>query len=158
MAHQANKPLIGLALAAVVASAALWEGDRRTAYEDIVGVWTVCYGHTGKDVVRNRTYTKQECEALLAKDIASHEKGVLKCTNVPLSQDEQHAYTLFAYNVGVNAYCNSSLLKKLNAGDRQGACNGLLKWVYAEGKYVKGLYNRRVYERQICVRGLSEPS
>ena len=64
---------------------------------------------------------------------------------------EHDAYTLFAYNVGGSAFCGSSLLKKLNAGDHAGACNGLMAWDVAGGKRIKGLTNRRDYERRMCL-------
>ena len=151
--NPANKVFLGVLTASLIGGAALWEGDERTPYEDIVGVLTVCYGYTGADIVRNKVYTKEECDGLLKRELASYSKGILECTNVPITQYEHDAYTLFAYNVGVKAYCGSSLLKKLNAGDHIGACDGLPAWSYAKGRYVKGLYNRRVYERKMCLGG-----
>ena len=44
------------------------EGVSYIPYKDIVGVWTVCHGHTGKDIMLGKTYTKAECKALLNKD------------------------------------------------------------------------------------------
>ncbi|EFJ5655263.1 lysozyme, partial [Escherichia coli] len=46
------------------------EGVSYIPYEDIVGVWTVCHGHTGKDIIPGKTYTEAECKALLNKDLA----------------------------------------------------------------------------------------
>lgn len=153
MANPRNKWLIGSVGAALIAGAALWEGDRYTPYEDIVGVLTVCQGYTGPDIVRTKTYTPNECRTILKRELGEHGAAVLKCTNVPLSQNQYDAFTLFTYNVGGTAFCKSSLLKKLNSGDYVGACNGLLAWVYAGGKYVQGLYNRRKFERDICLKG-----
>jgi lysozyme len=149
--HPKNKVLVGVVTASLIASTALFEGDKRTSYEDMVGVLTVCHGYTGKDIVRGKTYTKEECSSLLKKELQVHAKGVLECTNVPLTQYQYDAYTMFAYNVGVGAYCKSSLLKKLNRGDYKGACEGLTAWSYAGGKFVPGLYRRRMYERQMCL-------
>lgn len=151
-----NKVFIGVVSATLISATTLWEGTRYKPYDDVVGVLTVCQGYAGKDVIRNKTYTPLECKVLLERELASHGAGVLKCVNVPLSPHEYDAYTLFAYNVGVSAFCKSkSVLAKLNSGDRVGACNGLLKFVYADGKYVQGLYNRRVYERQMCLGNLN---
>ena len=47
------------------------EGVSYIPYKDIVGVWTVCHGHTGKDIMLGKTYTKAECKALLNKDLAT---------------------------------------------------------------------------------------
>lgn len=140
-------------VSATLASATIYlEGTRNTAYDDVAGILTVCNGHTGRDVVKGRVYSAQECTALLERDLKVHREGVYRCTNVQLTPYQFDAFTLFAYNVGVANYCNSNtVLKPLNRGDYQMACDGLLKWVYANGKYVQGLYNRRVYERNMCL-------
>lgn len=146
-----NKILAGTISAALLSTFVLWEGDVRDPYEDIVQVLTVCSGHTGNDIIRGKRYTKAECEAYAQKDLKAHREAVYRCVDVPLSPHEFDAYTLFTVNVGASAFCNSSLLKKLNAGDRIGACNGLPAWSYAGGKYVQGLNNRRQHERKICL-------
>lgn len=151
MAHPANKWLVGFLGAALIGGAALWEGDARTAYIDMVGVPTVCYGHTGNDIQYGKTYTYKECNDILRKDLVSHTGPMLKCINVPINENQYTAFALFTLNVGPTAFCKSSLLKKLNAGDYAGACDGLMAWTYAGGKQVKGLYNRRLYERAICL-------
>lgn len=153
MANPRNKWLIGSVGAVLIAGATLWEGNRYTPYEDMVGVLTVCQGYTGPDIVRTKTYTPTECRTILTRALGEHGAAVLKCANVPLSQNQYDAFTLFTYNVGGPAFCKSSLLKKLNAGDYVGACNGLLAWSYADGKYVQGLNNRRQFERRICLKG-----
>lgn len=153
-----NSWLVGSISSALIAGAVLWEGTKYTAYEDIVGVVTVCHGYTGKDIVKGKLYTPQECKALLTKELSIHAAGVLKCVNVPLTKNQYDAFVLFTYNVGVNAFCTSkSVLQPLNRGNYQAACDGLLKWVYADGKYVKGLYNRRVYERKMCLGEFNVP-
>lgn len=147
-----NKTLVGVVSATLITAASMWEGTKYVPYEDVVGVITVCKGHTGRDVVRGKTYTPAECESLLKRDLETHANGVLKCVNVPLTPYQYDAFTLFTYNVGVNAFCTSkTVLAPLNRGDYKAACDGLLKWVYADGKYVKGLYNRRAYERKMCL-------
>jgi len=148
----ANKWLVGSISAALIAGAVHWEGTKYNAYDDVVGVVTVCHGYTGKDINKNKKYTPQECKFLLEKELVIHAAGVLKCVNVPLTQYQYDAFVLFTYNVGVNAFCTSnSVLKPLNQGRYTEACNGLLRWVYADGKYSKGLYNRRLYERSMCL-------
>ena len=85
---------------------------------------------------------------------------MLKCTKVPLNQNQYDALVSFTYNVGVGAYCGSTLVRKLNQGDYTGACNELRRWVYAGGKRVQGLANRREAERSLCLKPmpLSEPA
>ena len=151
--NTANKWLIGVTSAGLIAAASMWEGTSYVAYEDVAGVLTVCQGYAQPDVVRGRIYTAAECSDMLKTQLAAHGAAVLRCATVPLSPHEYDAYTLFAYNVGGAAFCGSSLLHKLNAGDHAGACNGLLAWDMAGGKRVAGLANRRRAERNICVGG-----
>ena len=154
--NQVNKWLIGSVSAALITGATYWEGTKYTAYNDIVGIVTVCHGYTGKDIVKGKIYTPAECKNLLTKELQEHAAGVLKCVNVPLTQNQYDAFVLFTYNVGVNAFCTSkSILQPLNKGNYKAACDGLLKWVYADGKYVQGLYNRRVYEKKMCLGELN---
>lgn len=149
--NQANKTGLALVSAFLISSVAMLEGTRYVPYEDIVNIWTVCEGYAGPDVVRNRTYSRSECDALTKRELSAKGAAVLRCTSVPLTQYQYDAYTLFAYNVGTTAFCRSSLLKKLNAGDYTGACNGLLAWDMAGGKHVAGLANRRQFERRLCL-------
>ena len=50
----------------------------------------------------------------------------------------------------------STLLKKLNNGDRVGACNQLLRWDKAGGKKLRGLTLRRQSENKLCLEGVQE--
>ena len=148
----ANKWFIGAISSTLIASVSLWEGTRYYAYHDIVGVPTVCQGYTGPGIVFGRKYSAEECKAFLMKEIQIHAKGMLECVTVPLTENQFNAFTLFTYNIGVNGFCQASLTKKLNNGDIVGACDGLMAWVYADGKVVEGLRNRRAFEREMCLR------
>lgn len=157
MVIRENKWLLGAISAALVSGAVLWEGTRYTPYEDVVGVLTVCQGYTGSDIVRGKRYTPQECNTYLEKELKIHGTGVLNCVKVPLKQHQYDAFTLFAYNVGVNAFCTSNtVLKPLNQGNYATACAGMLKWTYAGGKYYQGLANRRQYEYKMCMGKLND--
>ena len=152
-----NRVLVGVVSVTLASSTVLLEGTRYTPYDDVVGVITVCNGHTGRDVARGKVYTPEECKALLEKDLVAHREGINKCINVPLTPYQFDAFTLFSYNVGVNAFCTShSVAEPLNRGEYTKACDGLLKWTYAGGKYVQGLYNRRVKERDMCLGKLEK--
>ncbi|EAO9155236.1 lysozyme [Salmonella enterica] len=129
------------------------EGVRYQPYQDVVGVWTVCYGHAGKDIILGKTYTKAECQALLDKDLALVAARIDPLIKVSIPESERAAFYSFAYNVGTRAFARSTLLKKLNAGDQAGACNELKRWKYAGGKQWKGLVTRREIEREVCTWG-----
>ena len=87
----------------------------------------------------------------LGDTITPEASAIHKCVDVPLSQGEYDAFTSFAYNVGTSAFCSSTLVKKLNAGDYEGACQELKRWVYVKGRKVQGLVNRREKEFQMCM-------
>lgn len=127
-----------------------FEGVRYEPYEDVGGVLTVCYGHTGKDIITNKIYSEEECYELLEADFQRTKLQVDKLVKVPIDEYTKAALYSFAFNVGTGAFAKSTMLKKLNAGDKYGACEELKKWVYAGGKVWRGLVNRREAEAAIC--------
>ena len=72
------------------------------------------------------------------------------CVKVPLSQNEYDGFVSLTYNNGGQAFCNSTLVKKLNTYDYEGACKEILKWDKFRGKSLKGLTKRRVQEYKQC--------
>jgi lysozyme len=155
-----NKWLAGSAsaFALLFAGLTLWEGNEPKPYFDVARIKTVCRGHTGPDI-EDRIYSPAECDALTREDVAEHSAAVLRCVNVPINERVYTALVMFTFNVGGDAFCKSSLLRKLNAGDFVGACEGLMAWNKAtiNGKLteVRGLTRRRDYERRLCLSGLA---
>jgi len=129
------------------------EGVRYKPYWDVVGVLTVCHGHTGADIILDKTYTKAECKALLDKDLAKVARQVNPLIKLPVPETVLGAIYSFVYNVGAGAFAKSTLLKLLNAGDIAGACDQLRRWTYAGGQQWKGLITRREIEREVCLWG-----
>ncbi|SUB82012.1 Phage-related lysozyme (muraminidase) [Pragia fontium] len=151
-----NKILSVVGVGAIAIASVLvanFEGYESKPYRDVVGVLTVCYGHTGSDIIPTKTYAKAECEALLQKDLAIVQRTIDPVIKVKLTDMQRAALYSFTYNVGTGAFQRSTLLKKLNAGDISGACNELRRWIYAGGRPWKGLINRREIEREICLSG-----
>jgi len=151
-----KKKTLAVILGSVTAAAALYgltpkhEGTVLKTYKDMGGVLTYCTGAT-EDAQWGKTYTKEECRAQLDYDLARHAEGMLKCTKVPLTEGQKIAFTDFTFNVGVSAYCSSTVARKANQGDVKGSCDALLMWDKVNGKPVKGLTNRRQEERKICL-------
>lgn len=127
------------------------EGRVYEPYKDVAGVWTVCDGHTGNDIVKGRKYTDRECDRLMWNDLKPVQKAVDGLVKVPLGDYQRAALYSFTYNVGISSFSKSTLLKKLNAGDEDGACEEMRRWVYAGGMKWKGLQNRRDMERSLCL-------
>ncbi len=127
-----------------------YEGFSSQAYKCPAGVWTVGYGHTGRDVYEGVTITEKEASLLLEKEIRKLEEEVLVYLDNKPSINELDALTSLVYNVGLGAFKKSRLLKRINAKD-----NGELiskEWIEfnkVNGKVVKGLIRRRAEE--ICL-------
>lgn len=152
-----RKALLGLSGAGAIAIATVLvpsqEGTELRPYRDIGGVWTVCSGITGKDVIPGKVYTQQECDKLLQKHLQVFAKSVERSVKVPMNEYQEAALISFSYNVGTHAFEHSSLLRNLNAGRYQQACDGLRQWKYVNKKVVTGLVDRREVEREICLWG-----
>lgn len=129
------------------------EGVRYKPYQDVVGVWTVCYGHTGNDVLIGKTYTLSECRALLNKDLNTVASQINPYIKYPIPDTMRGALYSFAYNVGAGNFKTSTLLRKINLGDTTGACEQLQRWTYAGGRKWKGLITRREIEQEVCLWG-----
>lgn len=131
-----------------------WEGLSLKAYQDVAGLWTIGYGHLIRPGERFHPYgpvmhiTQAEADALLVSDSAAARKAVADAVKVPLSAGERAALESLAFNIGGTSFAGSTLVRKLNAGDRAGAAAEFLRWVHAGGKVVQGLVNRREDERR----------
>ncbi|MFV8761876.1 lysozyme [Yersinia enterocolitica] len=141
---------MAIAIALVGGSDGL-EGREYMPYRDVVGVLTVCDGHTGKDIIPSKRYSDAECDALLHQDLIPVFAAIDRIVNVPMSDFRKAALASFGYNVGITAMTNSTMVKKLNRGDTSGACDELRRWIKAGGKVWKGLINRREVERELCL-------
>lgn len=143
----------GAAVVLVVPLVEKFEGTVLRSYRDPVGIITACTGHTGPELKMGQTYSRQQCEEMLYKDLAKHAEA-LNCVRAPLTDGQRAAFLSFAFNVGDDAFCRSTLVRKANAGDFDGACAELSRWIYASGKELPGLVKRRAAERQLCEAGL----
>lgn len=131
-----------------------FEGFRGNAYRDVVGAWTIGYGHT-KTARSGMSITREQGEALLRKDLAEAEAAVARLAKVSLTDNEHAALVSFTFNLGQGALSGSTLLRRLNAGDKAGASKEFGRWVYAGGRKLNGLVRRREAERRLFS---SEPS
>lgn len=126
-----------------------FEGTVLKVYKDAVGKDTIGIGHLIKAGEYFTTLTQQQAEDLLAKDLKQFEIGVMTAVKVALTQNQFDALVSFSFNLGLGNLNSSTLLKKLNAGDYQGAADEFPKWNRAGGKVLQGLTNRRIAEREL---------
>ena len=92
-----------------------------------------------------------DSQTLLGNKVNMFERQVKSCVKVPLAQYEYDAFVSLTYNIGGQAFCSSTLVKKLNAYDYEGACNEILKWDKFRGKPLPGLTKRRQQENKQCL-------
>ena len=119
------------------------------AYLDPVGILTIAWGHTnhhGRQFDANSIWTQAECDAEFLSDMARFEAAVHRLVNVPLNQDQFDALVSFSYNCGEGNFEGSTLRRKLNVGDFDGAANEFPRWNKAQGQVLPGLVRRRASE------------
>ena len=127
------------------------EGFRDKAYIPVPGdVPTIGFGTT-EGVKLGDTITPVQAMRRALSDVQRYEGALKQCVTVPLRQHEYDAFVSLAYNIGSRAFCSSTLVRKLNAGDYRGACEQIKRWVYFKGKVLQGLVNRREYEYRQCL-------
>jgi len=139
--------LSGMGLVAIVMN----EGYNSTAYIPVKGdVATIGFGTT-KGVKLGDKTTPQDALKRALTDINKFEGALKQCVKVPLTQGEYDAYISLSYNIGSFAFCNSTLVKRLNAGRYEDACNEILQWDRFKGQKLAGLTKRRTEEYHLCL-------
>lgn len=135
-----------------------FEGLRLDAYRCPAGVLTIGYGHTSMAgsprVTPGLTISEDEAEQILIQDLKRFEAGVAELVTVPTNENQFSALVSFSYNTGVTALRHSTLLKLHNQGDFEGAARQFAKWVYAGGRVLPGLANRREAEEKLYRRSI----
>lgn len=154
-----NTPRIPKRLTAAVGAAAAAvlvllvpqnEGTKFTTYRDLGGKLTYCTGATA-DAQWGKTYSPAECSAQLDHDLALHAEGISHCIRMDaLTNGQKVAYVDTAYNIGVSAFCGSTMAKKSNERDFAASCAALSLWININGKPNNGLINRRAIARAYC--------
>lgn len=133
-----------------------FEGCELKAYLCPAKVWTIGFGTTvypnGVKVKKGDSYTLEQAKQFKAHDLKRFEKTVNDLVKVPLTQNQFDALVSLTYNIGTGAFEKSTLLKKLNAGDYQGAADQFTVWNKGGGKVLQGLVNRRAKEKEVFLR------
>jgi GH24 family phage-related lysozyme (muramidase) len=121
--------------------------------------WTIGWGSTGKDIVKELVWTQAQCDARFEIDIAAFSKRVLNAMGqTDTGQHQFDALISFAYNVGVANLKGSTLMRKHKAGDFVGARAEFVKWNKAAGKVMAGLTKRRTAEAELYGTPDNEPA
>jgi GH24 family phage-related lysozyme (muramidase) len=170
-----TKVVAGLvvASASILGAMSQWEGDETTVYADKLagGLPTVCSGHTDWKMKVGSQVSEDECSHIRAADAAKYGLAIIQCSghtadHPVLNQHQFDALTLFAINVGVANACGSRAMALIKAGDAAAGCDAIAQgpdgtpvWSYTNhgARFVRGLYNRRLFERAWCLEPLAAP-
>jgi len=141
------------------------EGVRTKPYRCPAMLWTVGVGHViDQNHIRvkfddrknlpipdgwDRVLSMAEVDALLAQDLATFERGVLRLCPSGLTQGRFDALVSFSFNVGLGNLQRSTIRMKHNRGDFEGAAESFMAWTKAGGKELPGLVKRRKHERAL---------
>lgn len=146
------------------------EGVRYKPYQCPAKLWTIGVGHvmypeqakipsTPEGMARrkayplrpedNRTWSKEEVDSILAKDVERFERGVARFVPVKLTQSEFDCLVSFSFNLGLGTLQRSTIRQELLRGDKVTAMQSLRKYNKAGGKVLKGLDNRRKDEEAL---------
>lgn len=152
---------LGIMSAAAIAATFMipHEGIKFKSYQDSVGIWTICRGHT-LNVKPNQTATQKECDNWFQEDVDKAESEFNRLIKNPdkIPKNVKAASLSFIFNAGPQNFAKSTLRKKINRGDFKGACNEFSKWKFAKGldctvrsNNCYGLIIRRQKEKELCL-------
>lgn len=125
-------------------------------YRGKLDVPTIGYGCT-EGVQMGMVWTEAEAEAALRREIAKFEAAVTKSVKVEINQNEFDAMVSLSYNIGAAAFGRSTVLKRLNKGDRLGAANAFEMWNKVGAFVEKGLVSRRAREKALFLKPSAAP-
>ena len=125
------------------------EGCKLFAYLDTGGVWTIGVGHTGPEVVKGLTCSMEQALQWLKEDSEEAQEAIRQSVEGLLTQNQFNALVSFVFNVGINAFKKSTMLKLINKGDFDGAAKEFPKWNKDNGKEILGLSKRRILEQSV---------
>lgn len=128
-----------------------FESCRLTAYQDSAGVWTIGYGHTA-GVYAGMTITQAQAEEFLRSDLKTAENAVNGKVTYPITQNMFDALVSLTFNIGSGNFGTSTLLKKLNQGDINGAADEFDRWIYSGGVVQQGLVETCGRKRDVFKR------
>lgn len=133
-----------------------FEGCELRAYPDPAKGWlvpTIGYGATGYGINRDTVWTQDQADSDLVNRMRTIGSQLDTLVKVPMTDEQKGALADFAYNLGLTALSNSTLLRLFNSGDAQAASGEFGKWIHAGGVTLPGLVKRRDAERALFLLG-----
>jgi len=136
----------------MIAQIKLLEGFRPRATPLADGRWAVGYGHVAS-TQKNSVVTRTQADLLLRYDLNLIAEALSGLIFTPLNPNQIDALGSLAYNIGIEAFEGSAVLKLVNAGDLLGAASAMEQWRHAlvggQSQEVDGLIRRRAMEKAL---------
>jgi lysozyme len=130
-----------------------WEGLKLKAYLDSGDVATIGYGSTfnldGGAVKIGQEITEKLAEQMLGKNIMTIKHFIDDSKKVGINDNQMVALISLVYNIGMGNFRFSTMLKKINDSDFEGAANEFERWKWDNGKVINGLIRRRIAEKEL---------
>jgi lysozyme len=127
-----------------------WELCRLNAYKPIpTDPWTIGWGATGSGITQGTVWTQEQADADLQNRVIVLGNQVRAGVKVAATDNQLAAMIDLAYNIGIEAFLNSTLLKLFNEGNTPGAGAQFLVWNESAGHVLNGLENRREAEQRV---------
>lgn len=160
-------PLAAAMLVALLAVLGVSEGNSHRSYWDAIAkVWTICRGVTGPDIVEGLVWTDEQCVARESQMLQDFNTRVMRCLGgAELTSYEHFAFLHFAWNVGPDLFCRSSVAESARHGDYARACARIEEAFFRAGgkdcrvaaNRCRGVIVRRKFERAMCEGKLNLP-
>jgi len=117
-------------------------------------IWTIGYGNTtyldGSKVKKGDEITREQADLMFKQTANKFALDVANLIEVCLTQNQFNALVSLAYNIGIGAFKDSTLLRMVNASpNNPNIKDQFLRWKIAGGKVIQGLLNRRIKESEV---------
>lgn len=126
-----------------------FEGCRLQAYQDVSGIWTVGWGQTGPWIDESTMLSQAQADTLLERELKKKEEAMSRIVIAPTTENEWAALVSLAYNIGIGAFANSTLLRYLNSDQKGLVPEQFLVWCKVKKKVIPSLLARRQTEKEL---------
>lgn len=131
-----------------------FEGFSPIPYLDAAGLPTIGFGHLIRGGEIFDTISRAEAETILRADVCHAERAVLRLTDVPLMDGQYDSLVSFTFNLGSGAFQRSTLRQKINREEHEAVPDEFRRWIWANGRKLRGLMRRREAEIKLYCSNL----
>lgn len=125
-----------------------------TAYQDTGGIWTIGWGHTGREIIEGLVWTQAHADDILSNDISLFVKYVKHYVPVGLSPDQASALAVFAYNAGLVPLKRIGDMLQVGSPSFTVVYSFMRSYVHdRKGQLLQGLVTRREQEISLFKKG-----